>query len=148
MTGTRCRSMHTAIPDLAELHRYQLGNDHRRRGRHSKATAILPYGRDMPSRRVCGIRSTAPQRRPAKRRSTVSRSAPSEMKMLRPNALPMLYRAVAWKASAKLAATQVRVEHWFRGIPLPLIGLIDFVLLDGLGLDLKTTRACPSRPRA
>src|SRR6516165_2502888 len=36
--------------------------------------------------------------------------------------IPMLDTAATWEAPAKLAATQLRVEHWFSGVPVPIIG--------------------------
>jgi len=38
------------------------------------------------------------------------------------------------------------VEHWFDPVPIPVIGYLDFAF-DGLDVDLKTTKACPSKPR-
>lgn len=58
----------------------------------------------------------------------------------------MLERAARWPANDELAATQVRVEHWFPGVPVPVIGFIDFAFIER-DFDLKTTRACPSKPR-
>jgi hypothetical protein len=56
--------------------------------------------------------------------------------------LPMLDRAAGWPCQGELAATQVRIEHWFEGIPVPIIGFVDFALMDDIDIDLKTTKAC------
>jgi PD-(D/E)XK nuclease superfamily len=61
--------------------------------------------------------------------------------------LSMLDSAAAWKAPAMLAASQLRVEYWFRGVPVPIIGFVDFALADSIDVELKTTKACPSKPR-
>lgn len=61
---------------------------------------------------------------------------------------PMLKQVAAWTPAAPLIATQLKVEHWMDGVPVPVIGYLDFVFEDGLILDLKTTKACPSSPRA
>ncbi len=42
---------------------------------------------------------------------------------------------------------QVAVKQWIDGIDVPVIGYIDFIFPDGI-LDLKTTRALPSKPKA
>jgi hypothetical protein len=62
------------------------------------------------------------------------------------NVAPMLMQAVAYGKPEMLLATQIRVEHWFENIPIPVIGFVDFAF-EGLDLDLKTTKACPSEPR-
>ena len=46
-----------------------------------------------------------------------------------------------------LTATQLRIEHWLDGIPVPLIGYVDFVFEDGSLFDLKTTMRIPSEPK-
>jgi PD-(D/E)XK nuclease superfamily protein len=61
--------------------------------------------------------------------------------------LPMLHRASAWTPPGELMASQLRIEHWFDDVPVPLIGYLDFAFAVGIDIDLKTTRACPSRPR-
>lgn len=61
---------------------------------------------------------------------------------------PMLKQCVGWKPPSNLSATQIKVEHWFDEIPIPLIGYLDFSFEDGTDVDLKTTKACPSNPRA
>jgi hypothetical protein len=62
--------------------------------------------------------------------------------------IPMLDTAATWKAPAKLTATQLRVEYRFSGVPVPIIGFIDFAFADGIDVELKTTKARPSKPRA
>jgi hypothetical protein len=59
----------------------------------------------------------------------------------------MLDRACRWTVPGELAASQLRIEHWFDGVPVPLVGYLDFAFADGIDVDLKTTRACPSQPR-
>lgn len=44
-------------------------------------------------------------------------------------------------------AKQMKIEHWFDGVSVPLIGYIDFIFEDCL-VDLKTTKALPSAPKA
>jgi hypothetical protein len=60
--------------------------------------------------------------------------------------LPMLRQCRLWQPPSELNATQLRVEHWFDDIPIPVIGYLDFAF-DGIDVDLKTTKACPSVPR-
>lgn len=62
----------------------------------------------------------------------------------RGNLEPMLLQAVAGMKNAPVpVARQVRVEHYVDGIEVPIIGFCDYVFED-YGLDLKTTKACPS----
>jgi hypothetical protein len=56
---------------------------------------------------------------------------------------PMLDQAAKWKPPSALAATQIRVEHWFRDVPVPVIGFVDFAFLDGLDVDLKNHKILP-----
>lgn len=51
-----------------------------------------------------------------------------------------------WTAPSPLNATQLKVEHWFDDVPIPVVGYLDFAF-DGIDIDLKTTKACPSAPR-
>jgi hypothetical protein len=60
---------------------------------------------------------------------------------------PMLAQCAKWKWPSSLNATQLKVEHWFDPVPIPVIGYLDFAF-DGIDIDLKTTKACPSTPRA
>lgn len=68
----------------------------------------------------------------------------------RNNIAPMLDMAI--KATGHLPApyfgAQARVEYVFQDVDVPVIGFIDFILEDGSIFDLKTTKACPSEPKA
>jgi hypothetical protein len=70
-----------------------------------------------------------------------------EVEAERKRVAPMLAQAVQWSPPAPLIATQLKIEHWFDGVPVPLIGYLDFVFEGPMILDLKTTKACPSSPR-
>ena len=60
---------------------------------------------------------------------------------------PMIFSAsLGWQKPGPLNATQLKVEHWFDDVPVPVIGYLDFAF-DGVDVDLKTTKACPSTPR-
>jgi hypothetical protein len=63
---------------------------------------------------------------------------------------PMLNQAIQCYASEKKLLPQplyqVKCEHWIDGIEVPLIGYLDFQW-DGRIDDLKTTQACPTKPR-
>lgn len=59
---------------------------------------------------------------------------------------PMLQQCAKWQPPSDLNATQLRVEHNFDGIPVPIIGYLDFAF-EGIDVDLKTTKAIPSIPR-
>lgn len=59
---------------------------------------------------------------------------------------PMLEQCQLWKPPADFAASQLKVEHWFEHVPIPVVGYLDFAF-DGIDIDLKTTKACPSSPR-
>jgi len=62
--------------------------------------------------------------------------------------VPMLRRAVdAFCEAPDLIATQLKVELFLDGVPVPVIGYADFVLEDGSIIDLKTTKQCPSAPK-
>lgn len=63
---------------------------------------------------------------------------------------PMVRQSQNWKTHANLeplAATQLKVETWLDGVSIPVIGYVDFTFMDGADIDLKTTKACPSKPR-
>lgn len=62
---------------------------------------------------------------------------------------PMLAVAIGnFQKPSDLNAAQIRVEHWFNDIPIPVIGYIDFCF-DGIDIDLKTTKRLPlSAPSA
>jgi hypothetical protein len=44
-------------------------------------------------------------------------------------------------------ARQLKVEYWANGLEVPIIGYIDY-LWEDFGIDLKTTKACPSAIKA
>ena len=60
---------------------------------------------------------------------------------------PMIEQCAKWAAPSMLNATQIKVEYFFDPIPIPVIGYTDFCF-DGIDIDLKSTKACPSSPRA
>ena len=60
----------------------------------------------------------------------------------------MVEQCEKWTPPGELVATQLKVEHWFEGVSVPLIGYLDFVFDNGAIVDLKTTKACPSKPKA
>lgn len=60
--------------------------------------------------------------------------------------VPMVTEAARWKAPSELMATQLKIEHWFPEIPIPVIGYLDFAF-ECRDVDLKSTKACPSTPR-
>jgi len=65
----------------------------------------------------------------------------------RDNLEPMLLQAIAAMKDAPAPnARQMSVEHWVDGIEVPIIGYVDY-LFDDYGLDLKTTKSCPSAIR-
>ena len=59
---------------------------------------------------------------------------------------PMVTECAKWKAPSDLNATQLKVEYFFDPVPIPVIGYIDFCF-DGIDIDCKSTKACPSAPR-
>jgi hypothetical protein len=63
---------------------------------------------------------------------------------------PMLDIAIQSAASlpSPYFGAQTKVEYSFDGVDVPVIGYIDFVLEDGSIFDLKTTKRCPSEPKA
>lgn len=60
---------------------------------------------------------------------------------------PMLKQCLLWNAPSPLNASQLKVEHWFEDVSVPVIGYLDFSF-EGIDVDLKTTKACPSSPRS
>jgi hypothetical protein len=62
-------------------------------------------------------------------------------------AMAMLDRVCAWTIPGKFIGAQLRVEHWLDAVAVPLIGYVDFAFSCDIDIDLKTTRACPARPR-
>ena len=62
--------------------------------------------------------------------------------------VPMLSQAIgALRNAPALLARQLSIETWIDGIPVPVIGFLDYVFEDGSILDLKTTARLPSAPR-
>ncbi|WP_300379558.1 PD-(D/E)XK nuclease family protein [Henriciella sp.] len=62
---------------------------------------------------------------------------------------PMLQQAIGAWNEAKLGrpiTQQIRIETWLDGVAVPLIGYADYIM-DGYCLDLKTTKALPSKPK-
>lgn len=59
---------------------------------------------------------------------------------------PMLSECVRWKPPSDLNATQLKIEYYVDPVPVPIIGYLDFAF-EGIDIDLKTTKACPSSPR-
>lgn len=62
------------------------------------------------------------------------------------NVKAMLFECLNWKPPSMLLATQIRVEHFFDDIPIPVMGYVD-LSFEHEDVDLKTTKACPSSPR-
>jgi hypothetical protein len=60
---------------------------------------------------------------------------------------PMLKQCLLWMPPSPLNAAQLKVEHWVEGLPIPIVGYLDFAF-EGIDVDLKTTKACPSTPRS
>lgn len=74
--------------------------------------------------------------------------ASDEHEAERANIEPMLQQAIAaLKEYPVPVARQIKAEHWVDGVEVPIIGYIDY-LFDDHGLDLKTTKACPSSIKA
>ena len=74
--------------------------------------------------------------------------ADDEHEAERANLGPMLSQAVlALKDYPVPVARQIKVEYWANGIEVPIIGYVDY-LWEDFGLDLKTTKACPSSIKA
>lgn len=62
--------------------------------------------------------------------------------------VPMLRQAAQALSDAPIpVARQVKIEHYANGVEVPIIGFIDYIFED-FGLDLKTTKACPSSIKA
>jgi hypothetical protein len=61
--------------------------------------------------------------------------------------IPMISQCLLWTPPSYLNAHQIPIEHWFDGVPVPVIGFVDFAF-ENLDVDLKTTKACPSTPKA
>ena len=70
--------------------------------------------------------------------------ASDEHEAERANIAPMLQQAaLALKDCGKPIGRQMKVEHYANGLEVPIIGYVDY-LFEGYGIDLKTTKACPS----
>lgn len=66
----------------------------------------------------------------------------------RDNLEPMLVQAItALKGAPTPTARQIKIEHWVDGIEVPIIGYVDYLFEDH-GIDLKTTKMCPSSIKA
>ena len=62
--------------------------------------------------------------------------------------LPMLTQAIgALRNAPPVIARQLKFECWIDGIPVPVIGFLDYVFEDQSIVDLKTTARLPSAPR-
>lgn len=74
--------------------------------------------------------------------------ASDEHEAERANIVPMLNQAIAaLKDFPAPIGRQFKVEHWANGVEVPIMGYIDY-LWEDFGLDLKTTKACPSSIKA
>lgn len=74
--------------------------------------------------------------------------ADDEHETERSNLEPMLLQAVsALKGFAPPNARQLRLEYYVDGVEVPVIGYTDYEWSE-YGLDLKTTKACPSSIKA
>lgn len=74
--------------------------------------------------------------------------ADDEFEIERANVPTMLAQAItALKDAPTPVGRQIKVEHWANGCEVPIIGYVDY-LWDDHGLDLKTTKACPSSIKA
>jgi hypothetical protein len=60
---------------------------------------------------------------------------------------PMVTECAKWKAPSSLNASQLKIEYFFDPVPIPVIGYVDFCF-DGIDIDCKSTKACPSSPRS
>jgi len=59
---------------------------------------------------------------------------------------PMLEQCLKWNPPSELNAAQIKVEHFFDDVPVPVMGYLDLAF-EGSDVDLKTTAALPSKPR-
>lgn len=74
--------------------------------------------------------------------------ADDEHEAERANIVPMLRQAIAALGDVSTPiGRQMKIEHYANGIEVPIIGYIDY-LFEDFGLDLKTTKACPSAIKA
>lgn len=74
--------------------------------------------------------------------------ADDEHEAERANIVPMLRQAIeALKDMPVPIGRQTKIEYYANGVEVPIIGYIDY-LFEDFGLDLKTTKACPSSIKA
>lgn len=59
----------------------------------------------------------------------------------------MIEQCQRWKPPGQILGSQLKVEYWFEGVSIPVIGYLDFAF-EPIDVDLKTTKACPSKPKA
>lgn len=59
----------------------------------------------------------------------------------------MMDQVAAWQPPSALRASQIKIECRLDGLAVPIIGFVDFSF-DNEDVDLKTTKACPSKPKA
>lgn len=59
----------------------------------------------------------------------------------------MVAQCEQWQPPGALLATQIKVECFLDDVAVPIIGYVDFSF-DTCDVDLKTTKACPSKPKA
>lgn len=74
--------------------------------------------------------------------------ASDEHEAERANIAPMLQQAIAALKDVPVpVGRQLKIEHYVNGVEVPVLGYIDY-LWDDFGIDLKTTKACPSAIKA
>ncbi len=77
----------------------------------------------------------------------VEKGMPDDQKE-RLNIERMIGRAIDWGAPiGKLMGEQIQIEHWFPGIPVPVIGYVDAAFEQG-DADLKSTTSLPPLGKA
>lgn len=96
-------------------------------------TAML-HGRDAVSTALATFEANA--------QGEVSDDISAERRLIE----PMCKQLSNIKFGGELIGTQVKIEHWLDGVPIPFLGFIDFNFDDGV-VDLKTTMRCPSSPK-
>lgn len=74
--------------------------------------------------------------------------ADDEHEAERANIIPMLKQAIAALGDVPIPiGRQMKIEYYANGIEVPVIGYVDY-LFEDYGLDLKSTKACPSTIKA
>jgi PD-(D/E)XK nuclease superfamily len=58
----------------------------------------------------------------------------------------MLAQCAKWQPPGALLASQLKIEHTFPGLNLPVLGYVD-LSFEPIDVDLKTTKACPSKAK-